>query len=664
MLKNHQARTAVVIVLVAIAISLRGVVCGGLLYYEDIAAYFEPLWTAVATSLRHGELPRWALGAWGGQPLLGDPQIGVFYPPHWILWVLCSPVRAYSIDVLLHTTWAALGMMALARTLDRSWPAAATAGVAIALSAFFVLEARHVMFLVSAAWVPWLLVAIARHAQSGSSRSLAAIAACVALAILGGGWSMLIFATPVVVVFTIGRGRVPSAALAALLGVALAAVQLVPAFAHAALSPRALPLADGFSTSYAWPSWAYAKTLLFPLAYGDDARGTYVGAPDQWELCGYGAGVVASTLAVSSVFGAVRRREQLVYLALVICALVVARGWIDVSHVPLLSHTRGPARALFIVTLVVPMLAAVGTDRLPARLRWLAPIAIALELCITFRAENRTVRDLPPPPQALRDVAAGERVLFDVHLGQRFHNGGLRWGVESESGYSSLPLWRVLHLDWIANHRAVYPGWPTPRLAHDLTAQGLWTLDSPIVDLLGVRWLLAPRDRPPAGTGWVLVQRGEDGPEPIDRWRNDEAMPRGFVVHAVDRVDSEAEAAEHMARYERTVVEEDVTATGRDIDEAELRRDGATARFHVTAHGAGLFVFAEPWTPSWRVAIDDREASVLRVDYALTGVAISDGAHDVTFTQRDRPLRLGALVSLLAAIATLALCFTPRRSPP
>ena len=53
---------------------------------------------------------------------------------------------------------------------------------------------------------------------------------------------------------------------------------------------------------------------------------------------------------------------------------------------------------------------------------------------------------------ALAGVPPGERVLFDVHLGQRFHNGGLRWGVESPSGYSSLPLWRVLHLYWLANH--------------------------------------------------------------------------------------------------------------------------------------------------------------------------------------------------------------------
>ncbi|MEO6953026.1 MAG: hypothetical protein ABI321_14595 [Polyangia bacterium] len=651
---------------------------GRVFFFEDVAAYFEPLWSAAARATRAGELPTFALGAWSGQPLLGDPQVGILYPPHQLLWLLMPVVRAYAVDVVLHSVWAAIGAYALCRALGRSRPAAATAGIALALSAYFVLETRHVMFLVSASWMPWLWLAVTLHARTASRRSAAAIAACTAMALLGGGWSMLVFALPPTIVFAVARARWRSQIListgaAALLGVALASVSLLPALAHAALSPRALPLAKSFASSYAWPSLAYAKTLLFPLAYGDDARNTYVGAPDQWELCGYGMGLVAAVFAAVSLTRRDGRGERVAYLVLITLALLAALGargplGTVMSHVPLLSHVRCPARTLFIYTLVVPLLCADGVDCLPrARWVWLVPLVVALELLVTFRAENPTLplADTHFAPHALAAIPHGSsdgRTLLDVHLGQRYHNGGLRWNIESPGGYSSLPLWRYLHLLWIANHHDVYPSWPAPQLAQDLTAQGLWTLDAPILDLLNVRWLLAPRARPPAGTGWVLEARGDDG---IDRWRNDEALPRGFVVHEVEQVSDEAAAAVAIARADfsprRAIVEAAVGVEPGPVDPATLI---GREHFLVTVHGAGLFVLSEPWIPSWTATIDGVPAPVLRVDYALTGLAITDGHHEVRFERVDRPLRCGALASLLALLVTLALCIpNPRRTP-
>ena len=663
----------------AVVVQLLGVVTGGVFFFEDVAAYFEPLWSAAARASRAGELPTLALGAWSGQPLLGDPQVGILYPPHQLLWLVAPVVRAYALDVVLHSLWAALGAYALCRALGRSRPAAASAGIALSLSAYFVLETRHVMFLVSASWVPWLWLAVTLHARTGSRRSAAAIAGCISLALVGGGWSMLVFALAPTVVFAVARLHGVqwrtwlTTGAAALLGVALASVALVPALAHAALSPRALPLAASFASSYAWPSLAYAKTLLFPLAYGDDALGTYVGAPDQWELCGYGVGLVAAMFALASLTRRDGRGERLAYVALVVLAMLAALG--DrapigklLSHLPLLSRARCPARALFIYTLVVPLLCADGVDRLGrARWIWIVPLAVALELLVTFRAENPTtsLADTQLAPLALAIIPQAPsdgRTLFDVHLGQRYHNGGLRWNLESPGGYSSLPLWRYLHLLWISNHRAVYPGWPVPELAHDLTAQGLWTLDSPIVDLLDVRWLLAPHGRPPSGSGWVLEAAGDDG---IDRWRNDEALPRGFVVHEVERVTDEAAAAVAIARADfsprRAIVESFVAMEPGPIEAATLT---GREQFVVMVHGAGLFVMAEPWVPSWRASIDGRDVPVLRVDYALTGVAIAAGRHVVRFERIDRALRAGAILSLLALVITLALCFPTRRSLP
>src|SRR4051794_23263175 len=121
------------IVAVAIAVQYRAPLLGKIWWFEDIQAYFHPLWTAAARAMRHGFLPSWDLGAWSGQPLTGDPQIGIFYPPNWI-WVWVHPLRAYAWLALFHAALAATGMAALVRARGRSHEASALAGLALGLS--------------------------------------------------------------------------------------------------------------------------------------------------------------------------------------------------------------------------------------------------------------------------------------------------------------------------------------------------------------------------------------------------------------------------------------------------------------------------------------------------------------------------------------------------
>jgi hypothetical protein len=106
------------------------------------------------------------------------------------------------------------------------------------------------------------------------------------------------------------------------------------------------------------------------------------------------------------------------------------------------------------------MLAADGLDalarrlparaRLPGRFAAACVIVVAVELLVTWRSENPSTTDAAAsarPAAADWLLAHGRpgRYVNDVHLGQRFHNSGLLWGVESAGGYHPLPLWRYLH---------------------------------------------------------------------------------------------------------------------------------------------------------------------------------------------------------------------------
>ncbi|HEY7957186.1 MAG TPA: hypothetical protein VII38_17895 [Polyangia bacterium] len=689
------------IVLVAIAWQFRAPLSGRVYWFEDIAAYFQPLYLAAARQMRFGMLPSWALGAWSGQPLLGDPQLGALYPPNW-LWMMVAPVRLYAWLQLAHALFGAAGMWMLARARGRSRPAAAVAALALGLGAFVVLETRHAMFIATTAWLPWVLWAIERYAGERKLEHLAMAAAATALALLGGGWSMLYFGGAVIAGIALAHllraGRPPRARvrlavallLAGLLGLALSAAQLGPALAHARLSPRAIGVDYTFASSYAWPSWRYLVTLLFPTWYGDVARNTYIGASDQWELCGYSIGVTASILALLSLLDRRRRGERLALFGLCLIALDLARGAggalhpIFFRHLPLYGALRCPARALYVWVLIGPILAADGLDALAAKIRWprartmlafALVLGVAGELTFTFRSENPSTtlsaaRARPEAARWLWQNGRPGRFVDEPHLGQRFHNAGLAWGLDSAGGYSSLPIWRYLHFLYIANHGRVYPH---AKLADDLTAQGLWRYSSPLVDLLGVRWVLAPRDRPIRAPGFSRAFAGKDD---IDVWKNDEAYPSAFVVYRArapgdDAAQAQAIAAADFRPHEVAILDRPLASVpapsaGEMLPPptalSALAREGPLdLAIGIEARAPGVLVMNEPWYPGWRVTVDGRPATLLRVDYALRGVALSPGRHIVALTYFNAPLAYGGAVSLLALALLCALVLVARR---
>lgn len=665
-------------VALAIGWQYRAPLSGRVWYFEDIRAYFVPLYAAAARAMRSGAWPIWEPGAWSGQPLVGDPQLGLFYPPNW-LWLVLSPLRLYAWLQLFHAAVAATGMWALCRARGRSRPAAAVGAVSLATGAFMVLELRHAMFVATTAWLPWLLWAIERFGQRAELRRFWPVPLFGALALLAGGWSMLAYGLVVIAILAVSallrapaRRRVALGLALGGLGAAwLAAVQIFPALAHERLSPRALGTTYAFASSYAWPSWHYVWTLLFPTLYGDDARGTWIGAPNQWELCGYAIGVVGALLALCSLGWRERRGERIALFVVTLLACDLARGGGGlmhplIFHLPVFGALRCPARALYVWTLAAPILAADGADLLAQRRRGLAPLCLLVltaELLWTFRGDNPTTAfaTAAAPPSAitwLLQHGRSYRATNDVYLGQAWHNMGLQWDLKSAGGYHSLPIWRYLNLLWIANHGAPYP---KPRLGDDLTAQGLWRFSSPVVDALGVRFVVTPRGRPIWVEGFRPVFTGPDG---IDVWENTEALPPAFVVYGA-RVLDEAAAAQAVGAFDwrpgqEVFVERPVAvpppsaATPPFTAPKTLVRTSPTElALEVALVRPGILVLAEPWYPGWQVSVDGAAAPLLRVDYALQGVALAPGRHRIAFSYRCRPLALGGALSLSALLLSM-----------
>ena len=267
-----------------------------------------------------------------------------------------------------------------------------------------------------------------------------------------------------------------------------------------------------------------------------------------------------------------------------------------------------------------------------------------------------------------------DRFAIDPHGPFRLHNVGMTYGLDGASAYSSVQIFRYVNfLEVLATGH----GLPTP-LRTDPAASDVRRFDSPLTDLLNVRWVIA--DHAPAA-GWTerFHPRADDrGPasrhEPSwDRrlgvWESPHPLPRAFVVHAARVVEGDAaELAQLAALDPRRVALVDRAPqvalpadSAAPIDAAtivEARRD----RLVIEAESAapGVLVVGEAHYPGWRATVDGAPTELLRADYAFRGVALPAGRHRVELRYVPRPLYAGLAISALALLVLLALA---RRRP-
>lgn len=372
---------------------------GQALFWGTPLLQFYPWWTLASAALRAGQMPLWNPYVGNGAPLVANLQSAVFYPPNWLY--LLGPVEwLMGVIAVLHVLWAGLGMFAFARALGLRPFSATVSGLSFMLSGYLIARLSFLSMTAAYAWLPWLLLAAERlvvrrrladalllglmfglqllsgHAQTSfhSGLALAAYTAfrslappTPALSHPGGGDH---FPPPF-------RGRVREGgvcllllALAVLLGLGLAAVQLLPTWELMQLSQRAGGLDYAFAMTYSFWPWRLL-TLWAPNFFGQPASGNYWGYGAYWEDDGY-MGVLPLLLALAAALGWRRERNLPVafFGGMALVALVLAFGqhtpiypWLF-YHVPGFGWFQAPARFLSLYTLGVAVLAGIGAETL------------------------------------------------------------------------------------------------------------------------------------------------------------------------------------------------------------------------------------------------------------------------------------------------------------
>jgi len=180
------------------------------------------------------------------------------------------------------------------------------------------------------------------------------------------------------------------------------------------------------------------------------------------------------------------------------------------------------------------------------------------------------------------------------------------------------------------------------------------------------------KNRPAESERWKFVAHGLD----VNIYENTRALPRAWLASEARALDEEAMLQVIRTGYLPDGSKWDPQRTALVESESPAALDGSSPagqvevtsyepnRLRLVAHAssASMLVLSENDYPGWRAYVDGADAPIVRVNYALRGVVVPGGEHQVSFVYRPWSIIIGALISLSTALIVGLFCFVKRRA--
>lgn len=190
-------------------------------------------------------------------------------------------------------------------------------------------------------------------------------------------------------------------------------------------------------------------------------------------------------------------------------------------------------------------------------------------------------------------------------------------------------------------------------------------VDPELVALVGARWLYVRGAGPPTIPG--LIERFRSGD--ITIYEYPDALPRAFVVGAVESLGGQAAVLERMAGATlaefagRAFVSADDPAVAPLVGAVPAPAGSASivvdrpdrVEIEVRADRPALVVLTDVMEPGWTADVDGTPASIATVDGTFRGVVVSPTSHRVAFTYAPGFTYAGFALAVIALLALLVM---------
>lgn len=642
-------------------------------HLRDVTFFVQPWLVWARSELRAGRLPLWNPHQLAGSPFWSNGQAAPLFPLH-LLFDLLPLQLGFMLLPWLRLMLGGLGSFLLARELGLSGRAASVAAVIYPLcgmsTSFLLFPLANSLCL-----VPWVLLAVERLAAGRSGWGLLGILAGAQL--LSGHPETVAFTAVLSAIYLLVRGAKLSAW--GHLGIGWGIGGMVAAVA---LLPFLFTLLESSKWLEAGPTGPPPLRVVFdlqlrvvlPELFGHPARDTWWG-PFNYDATAVYAGALCLPLAIAGLWRARREAAWRGVAAVGLFSFLAAYQLPGIYH--LLAALPVLHKALFHyfllgVELALALLAAAGFEEwLAGRRRGLAigggiylgllglvwwrfapgwsergllttelvwtmggiaaflalwlkrapwpwvPAVFVLDLLLAHTASvpGLAMSRFYPRGEAIEFLAqqAGRVAGLDHALRP---NAAMVYGLDDARGEDPLKLERYERISQeLTGER-------------DLFFEPIRRWDSPWLDQLGVRWVLAGPEQEAPDPSWQLAHRSAEA-------RIYERLT------ALPRVRWHGELGENLPSVEQHL-------PGRWEVRWQHEREG-------------LLVIAEAWDAGWRATIDGRPVSIERVDGFFLGVRAGPGAERLELRYLPRGFLIGVAVSLLGLGAITAEMIGRRR---
>lgn len=671
---------------------------GNIYQAGDLGSSHFPARSFYSHCLKEGLRFLWWPDEFCGYYLHGEGQVGMFHPAHWLAYRFFPLDWAFNLEFASGYLMLYGGMVALLRRWHLPWYAALFGANLFTFSGFTLVHFTHLQAITIIGHYPWMLLALDVLLRSPdptrARRSWLALILLTASALLLGYPQYVLFALMAIGLYTAfhwppaqALPRIGAVAIALLLGLAIAGVQVLPTVDQ--LHYAARTGADDF-----WRSGSLHPVNLLQWAgpYWFKNRLSFGDSPMEYALY---TGMVPLLLSISLVAQWKPLNNQRNLMALfafqAVLMLILALGEYGglygvLAKVPLLGAFRCAARHIVLVHFALSVLAALaitqrrhmpptGSDgNRMAALVLGAWVTLGIALAIRrFAATDIAAAITTPWPWLLAGpilltVAAGllcstrrwprtglTLIMIFATLDIAAFALPLVWFDKPQSTSlealhtvlrRELPDDPALERDTV-EFRA-HGNWRLARLAplglpNYMGYVGLppaWTLD-PDADstkrLAGVRW----EKRPLSAGPWTV--RGD-------------ALPRARLITQVIESKTPRETIKSIDLTTTALVSRPVDIPpGPSGKVTWIRQDPGDLLLKTDAGSPQLLVLADRFHPGWRVSIDGQPVTLLRVNGDFMGCIVPAGAHETGFFFAPRSFHWGITLTLAGLALTGAL---------